>query len=183
MTSNHDSHALHIDIDAAITQVAREMTAAEPATDIRARVLGRLGDRPSGSLWRWAPLLTFAASLAILAGTWTLWPRAAPPTAPAPVTLARTEPAGPASEHALQTAAPALRVQRVSVANRPAPEVMSEAERAWHERAVPALAGPTALAIDPIEHTGTTIAPIEIQPLVTEPLLIKSIGAGREILK
>jgi hypothetical protein len=185
MTSHREPHA--IDIDDVINQVAREMTAAEPMADIRARVLIRLDERPACGIWRWMPLVTFAASVVIVVGAWALWPRTARPNETPPIAIARTEPAiAPLDTRALAASGAAdgvVRVQRVSGTRRTAPEAMSDAELAWNERAVPALPGPAALTIDPLDHPGVTIAPIEIHPLVTEPLAIKAIGAGSEILK
>jgi hypothetical protein len=187
MRTNHDS--LAIDIDAAIDEVAREMTAAAPTTDLRARVMSRLEDRRSRSIWRWMPLLTVAASVVIAVGAWALWPPASRPVAtnvtPGVATIAAAPARTAPDTRATTTVEPRAHVERVRTSQPPAEPRMTEVETAWHawnERAVPALSGPSALTIDSLDHSGVSIAPIDIRPLVTEPLTIRSIG-GAETLK
>jgi hypothetical protein len=131
------------------------------------------------------PFLTLAASLVIVVGGWALWPRAPRPAVPSPATIAAVEPVAKAAPPSRPdtTANALVRVQRVRAASASAQELMSEAEHGWNARAVPALRGPSAIALAPLDQSGVTIGPMDIQPLVTEPLTIKSIGAGREILK
>src|SRR5262249_22750067 len=155
------------------SRVARDMTAARPATDMRAAVLSRLDERPRrgvGLFGRWMPLLTLAASVVIAVGTSALWPHAARSVTPNIATIASAPPAAVTAATPTRTAeTPDVRVTRVQGAE-PSPEaVMTEAEVAWRERALPALSGPSAIAIASLDsdRAGGSIAPIDIQPLVT----------------
>jgi hypothetical protein len=121
----------------------------------------------------------------IVVGIWTLRPPASRPAATSVATIA-APPASIAPETRPTTAVePHVRVQRVRASQPPEEPRVTEVEAAWHswnERAVPALSGPSALTIDALDHAGVSIAPIDIRPIITEPLTIRSIG-GIEILK
>jgi hypothetical protein len=179
-------------LDKAIDEVAREMTAAEPPSALRAEVLARIergrGGRTGGLFlprWAWAGV----AAVFVLGVTTTLW-------------LTRT---GPASSQQASMAAAASSSQpapaqpgTVATARAiPAVETMiaSAQSAAWRPTARSAalpqrvglpddvgpapLAGPDALDIAPLGPAALAIPGLGVTALDTiEPLTVSTVGPG-----
>ena len=168
----HDGHI--------IDDVARQMTDTRSAPDLRAGVLSRLEDRPSSGGWRWLPLVALAATVIVAAVAVTVVRRG---TDRRDVPLVATAtPAGldvsgnPASVTRDQSA-PASDLRTARAAQTPASHI-SEAEQAWHERAIPALRVPDALVIGDIGPAAIEIAALTIEPISVEALTVPPIGGS-----
>ena len=161
--------------DREIDDIARAMTGGEPSGALRARVMQQLEPR----LARRAPGRTLATATKILVGVCAVAAaviflnrqpvEVTPATAPARVAV--STPAQPAEDVAVSTLRPAS-----TASSRPAQVQMSEEERAWQARRLPALAPPDPLALDPIQPEPMSIAPISVDPIVMDPLVAPSTG-------
>ena|SRR5687768_952032 len=161
--------------DREIDDIARAMTGGEPSGALRARVMQQLEPRVA----RRAPPGTFATVAKVIVGVCAVativifldrqTADVTPSRAPAAVVV--STPARPAEPAAVSTFIP------VSAAtSRPAQIQMSEDERAWQSRRLPALAPPDPLALDPIQPEPMSIAPISVDPIVMDPLVAPSVG-------
>jgi len=180
-------------LDKAIDEVAREMTAAEPPSALRAEVLARIererGGRTGGLFlprWAWAGV----AAVLVLSVTTTLWlTRTGPassqqasmaaaasssqpaPAQPGTVATARAIPAvetmiasAQSAAWRPQTARPAAVAQRVGL-----PDDVGPAP----------LAGPDALDIAPLGPAAMAIPGLGVTALdAIEPLTVSTIGPG-----
>lgn len=173
------------DYDRLIDDVAKEMTAAAPPSDLRARVLAEIGGpslraRPgheakaSNHSWRIGWL---AAAAGLLLAVYLGWPEreaVEPPTPPVVTHAPKQGPRPPrpadVGPHPLTTA----RVRRPAAA--PALEPASAS--------IPALASPKALGIDPLDAGSTPMPaldvapPLEIETLDIKPLTSPSAATG-----
>jgi hypothetical protein len=164
-------------IDAAIDQVARELTAGSPSADVRARVLARIdASRAHARMWRlgWVAPVAVAALLLVAVAIWRKGDVSRPGTAPpAQTTAAQTEPALEPSTPGLEHPTEESRTNRRSNVKRtvnPGPGTAASA--------VAALA-PPPLAIDPlrvgtmpaigsIELSEMTVPSIDVAPLTLD---------------
>ena len=170
-----------------IDDVARGLTDGDPSPAFRARVLDRLpGDRRG---WPFVPRPAVAVIvIAVLAGglaiayraTGARWPAPASlPAAASPAALPR--PAAAVAYGATPSVAGAeprtdRRVPAAGVEDAATP---SPAEAAWRARAVPALAGPGAIALDAIQPAGVALPLLDIEPLAPARLELAPIGGRR----
>jgi len=187
----------HVDLDAAIDAVAREMTDVEPSASLRARVLDAIEQqqrRPALAFprWAWAGAGTLVLALALATSIWMT--RSAPEpghagttvaehSAPAPVRSAVAPPAtAPGSDRgtavAAATTAPDRRSAMVRAARLAAvPESRRASNAAARDEAlVPALAEIAPLAFSqvdpsPLNVLGVEVTPLDIAPLVDIPSL------------
>jgi hypothetical protein len=171
MTQFHES------MDRTIDEVARAMTAA-PAPALGARVVARLGPRPSSRPSWLAPaaVVLATASVALLV----VIIRSRPVAVRAPAV---------ASSAALQSPViakvPSPEVQRPDVdrpaIQRAAPTTKADPEAtAWLERAVPVLEAVPGLTVTSIQPATPTIAQLQVAPIApAEPLVVKAIGSDR----
>ena len=170
--SEHDGHL--------IDEVARQMTDTRSAPDLRAGVLSRLEDRPSSGGRRWLPLVALAATVIVAAVAVTVVRRGTdrrdvPLVATAPPAELDV-PGSPASVTRDQ-AAPESVPRTGGATRKPVPQ-MSEAEQAWHARAIPALRVPDALVIGDIGPAAIEIAALTIEPISLEALTVPPIGGS-----
>jgi hypothetical protein len=161
--------------DREIDDIARAMTGGEPSGALRARVMQQLEPRVA----RRARAGTFATAAKVLGGAAAVaagviflnrQPAEVTP-ASAPAGVVASTPARPADPAAFSTLMPAS-----TASSRPAHIQMSEEERAWQSRRLPALAPPDPLALDPIQPEPMSIAPISVDPIVMDPLVAPSVG-------
>ena len=160
--------------DREIDDIARAMTDGEPSGALRARVMQQLEPRVA----RRAGAGAFATAAKVLVGVCAI--AAAMiflDRQPVEVTPAVT-PAGVVGPTAARSPEPAVStVIPVSTASsRPAQIQMSEEERAWQSRRLPALVQADPLALDPIQPEPMSIAPISVDPIVMDPLVVPSVG-------
>jgi hypothetical protein len=163
--------------DDVIDATARGLTAGDPPADLRTRVMARLDERPSRP-WRWKTAAACAAAVAVAATVVGLHDRA--PSPAAAETHARTM--TPNSNDRL-AASPQILVPDPKLQDpRPRPNIETRRRRvvasapsgeelAWQARAIPALEPPDPLTVEEIQPS-----PLEIRPLVTEPLTVPAIG-------
>jgi hypothetical protein len=168
------------DLNRAIDDVAARMTAGDAPAGLRARVLGRIGDRRP-STWTWALKPVAALAALVLVGVTVQILRTSRPAdrrdSPAAHLATATAPT------TTGVAAATANVDRVSppaprVRPKPAPPRMSAAEAAWHERAIPALDAIAALSIDAIQPEALSIPQLEVKALATTPLVVATDGKG-----
>jgi len=175
-------------LDAAIDEVAREMTAAEPPATLRADVLARIarerGGRTDGLLvprWAWAGAA--AAAILIVGVATTVWlSRTVPGPDRQPVTSARASASQPAPVtapvmSAAVTTASAHPAQAARAARRPAAETR---RLGLPDDVGPApLAGPDAIDIAPLEPAAIAIPELRVAALGDiEPITVPTIGPG-----
>lgn len=180
------------DLDRDVEFVAREMTAGEPSSAVRARVLARLDQRPSHSWAGIGRVALVAGGAIVLLIVFTH--RQAPVTPAATDShLRQTQLAPMASKNPGDEAPPpahkgtCVDVRRADLSGpacapglkaRPTYQVavqqtseLTEAAVAWDARAVPALDQPAALTVESIQPE-----PLEIRPLVTTALTVPALG-------
>ena len=159
-----------------IDDVARDMTAADPAADFRARVMARVSTtqparlRPLRGLRRGAALAAAAAVAAIALGVTQPFRSTEPQES-----LARGSsgfapvlaPADPATGVDVPATATAVRRSRA-----PQP---SAALVEWRARNIPALADVAALEVEGIQPAGLSISQLSVTPLDIAPIAIPSI--------
>ena len=160
-----------------IDDVARDMTAADPAPDFRARVMERVSaTRPDGRMaafawtWRGATLAAAVVVAAIALGV--SQPFRSPEPQPS---LAR---GGSVSARVVAPADPAAGVDVPAIAaavRRPRAPQPSAALVAWRARNIPALADVTALEMEGIQPAGLSISQLSVTPLDIAPIAIPSI--------
>jgi hypothetical protein len=171
MTNNPDA------LDDLITAVARRMTAAEPPADLSARVLMQLRPRRAVFLsWWLTTAAVLAAGLAFVVVRESGRPETIAPPTPLS-TVARTDAGGPhdaanAAAHTVAGAAARRATRRVSR--------ISDAELAWHARAVPELIASDPIAIAPIQPSALAIPLLEVAPITAEPLRGSTVNVNRE---
>jgi hypothetical protein len=194
------THQRETDVDQLVNDVARRMTAGDPARDLRERVISRIARPAPGVRFRWAPTLAVAAAALIVVGWWLRTPSRTTdaPATMTTVTVTATRTTGASASSAIASVSRgrsgSANIATLDIANRGVarahvvqPRVvtpaMSETERAWRERAIPALPAVDPLVIEELAHPAATIAPLEIEPLVTPPLAVRPLGASGDIVK
>jgi hypothetical protein len=179
-------------LDKAIDEVAREMTAAEPPSALRAEVLARIererGGRTGGLFlprWAWAGV----AAVLVLSVTTTLWLTRTGPASSQQASMAAaassSQPA-PAQPGTVATARAIPAVETMiasaqSAAWRPTARSATEPQRVGLPDDVgPApLAGPDALDIAPLGPAAMAIPGLGVTALdAIEPLTVSTIGPG-----
>ncbi len=163
--------------DQMIDLVARQMTEAEPPSDLRARVMAAL---PTSRPHRWIRIAIPATAIAAL-GLAAVLTRPAGPSAPAgPLGLSiPSSPSGPATAVAHTTGESLGSVEAV-VTRRQQPVHTDDLPLASRIPPLPAL---TPVFIEPIQPVGLSIAPITVTPIVTEPIALPALDSragGRE---
>ena len=169
-----NTHAWHRVID----DVARDMTAADPAADFRARVMEQVSAtpvrlRPLRGLRRDATLAAAAAIAAIAVSV------AQPFRSSEPRSMARVSPPSAPVVAPADPAANADAPARATAPRRaPAPQP-SAALVEWRARNIPALADLAALEMDHIQPAGLSISQLSVRPLDIAPIVIRSIDDDR----
>jgi hypothetical protein len=162
--------------DEVATQVAQAMTDIEPANDLEARVRARIdaASRGRGAAW---PIGAMTATAAAVVLAVALWPQSGPTIEVPPVTpttqVPVNSPAVPAAIDPVvdaSTAASSFAVATTSVRASAAEEALSEAERAWMARRIPALPAVEALPVEFIALPSIQPEPLSITPLTMAPL-------------
>lgn len=167
-----NTHAWHQMID----DVARDMTAADPAADFRARVMEQVSMTPPArlhplrGLWRGAALAAAVVVAAIALGV------NQPSRRPEPQSsVAR---GGSASVPVVAPADPAVSVEAAApkaAARRAAAPQPSAALVEWRARNIPALADLAALELEHIQPAGLSISQLSVRPLDIAPIVVPSI--------
>jgi hypothetical protein len=156
-------------VDRLIDDVARGMTDVNPPLDLRAAVLERLDRRPAWRLlWLAAPV-TVAAALVLAIGLRDEVVTVNPPPAISPVVQTVSKPL---------VDPPAAGVgEPVRKATRPRPPAVALSPI----RSLAALSGPRALGARDIQPDVLAIPLLDMKPIVTEPIAIRTIddGSGR----
>jgi hypothetical protein len=159
----------HRQLDRLIDDVARRMTDAEPAADMRARVLEAITHLETRTsvlpAWRRWHLVPIAATLAIATATFVIVSR--PPSPPASARQAPTPAVAPI-ETAAANVSPAVNTG-ASRTEKPA-EAPVDPDRDWLDRAVPALGHPELLTMTPIQSDAIEIPEWKIEPIVVPPI-------------
>jgi hypothetical protein len=179
-------------LDRAIDEVAREMTAAEPPSALRAEVLARIEReraRRAGGLflprWAWAGV----AAVLVLGTATTLWLTR---TGPAPNQQASMTAPGPAAQPAptrpgtLATAPASPSVDTMIASAQPAsgpraalPVAVAQPVGLPDDAGPAALAGPDALDIAPLGPAAIAVSSLGVGALVDiEPITVSTIGPG-----
>jgi hypothetical protein len=163
--------------DAPIDAVAREMTDGDAAPEFRARVLSNLPNA-RGSQWLRAAI-PFSA-VAGLAVAWVLVARPAErplsdAPRPAPAFDAASVPMKPVvpNVQAADAAPPAPRAR-----HSPRVAQMSAEELAWLSRAVPPLPPADPLVLPAIQPDALSIAPITVDPIMSDRLELTPIDSS-----
>ena len=150
-------------MDDLITNVARQLTNAEPPSRLRARVLANL-DRPRGArrLWWMPAVATVSVAVAIVV----LWPRTQAPALPSlPAIEALRAPLGANTISIAGASEPAsprtVGVRRVNTRV----EEPSADELEFRARAIPALENVTPLSLESIQPQPLSIPLLVISPL------------------
>lgn len=162
--------------DRLIDDVARELTAAEPHSTLRARVTSALDGKRQSVRWRViAPAAVAAgAAFAIAVNALLAWQTRSQPVpaensvrvAALGAPLADAESSRPAQSPVARAAA----VSRPRRATSPEAVAPTAEELAWQSRAVPPLAPPASPALG-VGQPADAVAPLlDVTPLVTEPL-------------
>jgi hypothetical protein len=158
-----DAHgALAADAAAeAIDAAARAMTDGQPSPALRAAVLARIAiERRSGWWWR---LALAGGAVAGLAAAFVAHDTVAVPAIELPVVASIDPTALPLPPSPLQ---PITLPPRAAHANGAALVYdISDAEREWLARGLPALDGPSAPTIDALDVPALAIAPLTVEPL------------------
>lgn len=147
-------------LDHAIDQVARQMTAGDPAEAFRSRVAARLNERRAAP-WFWIGGTLLAAGAAVALVVVTRAPQA--PMAAAQTAAATARPVEPPVTPEPRTPNPRTLEPRTLEP--------SSSWLAWESRAIPALTAPEPSAMSDIQPE-----PLEIRPLVTPALIVPAIG-------
>lgn len=172
-----NTHAWHRVID----DVARDMTAATPAAEFRARVVERVSatrqTRHVAALaWTWRGAIAAAAVVIAALAVSVAQPfrSSEPPRSVARVSTPSSPVVAPA-DPATSAGVPAP----ATVRRTPAPQP-SAALVAWRERNIPALADVAALdMMAPIQPAGLSISQLSVRPLEIAPIVISSIDDQR----
>jgi hypothetical protein len=162
------------DLDHVIDTVARDLTAGDPPAHLRARVMARLDERPARR-WRWWTAAACAAGV-MAAVVMTLPHRHTSAVSQQLPTIASTslthEPRPSISTGELQPLAAGPRPKKKWRTQPPAvPAASSAEELAWQSRTIPALDSPDRVTLADIQP-----APLEIRPLVTNPLTVPALA-------
>lgn len=163
-----------------IDDVARQITAAEPGTDFRARVVDRISaerQRAPIAVWMIAVRVGVAAAAllaigALLRRTDVVRPE---PASQIASSIPAAAPISAATAEAAPVVAPVARV--AAFAPDPAAERRASALAEWHGRTIPPLADPTALAVRDIQPGGLSISQLSVTPLDIAPITIAPIGS------
>lgn len=168
-------------IDTLIDDTASRMTSARPSDALRTNVMARITNgHPSRFAWRYVLAGSAAASIALVA--FASWPSdltvpnptISNPTFVNPAILNSS--ANPTGVHV--PASPLTSVTR-TVAAGSGPSVvavLTDAERDWLSRSVPALEHPEPLmTVRPLSE-GAPIKAIDIEPIRVAPLVVLAIG-------
>ncbi len=168
--------------DEIVTRVAREMTNIEPAADLEARVRARLDAAPRGRGAAW-PIGAMVATAAAVVLAVALWPQSGPAIDVPPVTpttqLPDHSPAVPAAIDPVVDASAAsapVAATTASVRASAAEVALSEAEREWMARRIPALPAVEALPVAFIALPSIQPEPLSITPLTMAPLTVTPAG-------
>ena len=168
-----DKHLLLID------DVAREMTATDPAPDFHARVVHRISEeRQRAPVSGWmigmrVAVATAAVAAVIMVARQTDVGRQAPASPMARAAAPVTAPAAPVTPEAA-TIAPIPRV--ASAAPDPAAQRRASELAEWHGRAIPALEDLKPLGVRDIQPGGLSISQLSVTPLEIAPITIAPIG-------
>ena len=190
MNTNETSRPAAVDLDAAVTEAAAQLTVIEADGFMSTRVVARLGQRrTSGGRWLLAVAAMSVAAIALTVG---LINREHPgdksipdSTAPAPIASA-IEPARqvPAArvEPPVTISRPEVRPERPRRTLRPAvvAETESPAQTAWRARALPALPSPIPLAVDENQPKPLEVPLLQLKAIATGPIELSRIGEGRK---
>lgn len=152
-------------MDRLIDDVARGMTDVHPPLDLRAAVLERLDRRPSRLVWLAAPLTVAAAlALAIVLRDDAVTVNRPPAISPVAQNAARPVADPPAAG----AGDPVRKTTRA----RPPAAAMAPI------RSLAALPGPRALEARQIQPDALAIPLLDMKPIVTEPIAIRTIDDG-----
>lgn len=162
--------------DALIDIVARQMTEGDAPSDFRARVVAGLTvARPAG----WLRAAMPAAAAAALVFAWLLG-RAPGPRLPIDLPMPKqafaTAAASPLPNATAMSARSTVRSARSSDAVVSVP--MSAEELAWWSRAVPPLPAADPLVLSAIQPSALSIAPITVDPIVSERIALTPIDSS-----
>jgi hypothetical protein len=163
--------------DRLIDDVARELTAAEPHSTLRARVTSALDGKRQSVRWRViAPAAVAAgAAFAIAVNALLAWQTRSQPV-PAENSVRRVAaPGAPLADAetprpAQSPVAGAVAVSRPRRATSPEAVAPTAEELAWQLRAVPPLAPPASPALGVLQPADAVAPLLDVTPLVTEPL-------------
>jgi hypothetical protein len=174
------------EIDAAIDDAARRLTAIDPQGYMASRVVARLGARRQRN-WR-TPLLVAVASAAVMtfAVVFTNRPVAPPRQAPTGASTSST-PVTPSGDR-VPSPIRAVAVTRHHLGLRSdvkidlggQPEALeSAAETAWRSRAVPALPEPAPIEGQVSQPEPIDLPLLQLKPLETPPIQLARLDGGR----
>lgn len=169
--------------DRLIDIVAGDLTAAAPTGALRGRVLARIAQPARSTALSWLVPAAAVTTVAVVAVV-VMVARRDPPVSVSPASSILTQSsaspstttaAGDAPSRPSMTAPsrPARRIER-----RPATPSTTEIDGQWMERIVPPLDRPAPIVLDNIQPIGLAIAPISMDPLVTEPLVLPPMTGG-----
>lgn len=162
--------------DALIDIVARQMTEGDAPSGFRARVVARLTvPRRAG----WLRAAMPAAAGAALVFAWLLGRapvQRLPIDTPMPKPAFATASASPLPMNATAVSARSIRSARSGEAARAVP--MSAEELAWWSRAVPPLQAADPLVLSSIQPSALSIAPITVDPIVSERIALTPIDSS-----
>lgn len=158
--------------DRLITAVAADMTAAEPPADLAARVVDRI-TTPRRPTWKLAsaPLMAAAALMAWVV----LVPRDVTQPFPAPDAAFTGSMATSPADVVVAASMPRILTR---AGRRRSGAGLSDSERAWQRRAIPALPGPATLGTRSIQPDALRIPLLDMKPIATAPIAITPIGDG-----
>jgi hypothetical protein len=156
--------------EAALVEALSAIVRAEARPGLRSRVMARLGEHePSTSpLSRWRPALTAVFLALLLVATWLLLPgeRQRLPGAAAAPALATAAP--------LPVPHPPADVELAAITRRAVRVTRPPAAVTWHA-ALPPLAPPEPLGIDPLDTHGIETDRLSIEPVEIESLSVDSL--------
>jgi len=156
---------VHDELDNVIDRVARELTAARPPADLRARVMDRIANVPPRPrfVWHWRVALVPAVAAIVLVAV-VLRHRtesqiSTPPVAHTAHAIAETPTATVTNAAASGSTIATRRTKNARIHKAGAEEL------AWRERAIAALT-----PVDPLDLTDIQPAPLSIPQLEVKPL-------------
>ena len=166
------SHAWHRVID----DVARDMTAGDPAPDFRARVIERVSTTPPSRPllafgWSWRGATTAATVIATAIALNVSRPFRGPEPQQSVARGGSTAaPVVAPSDPATNVEAPAPAAARPAPAPHPSAALVE-----WRARNIPALADVAALDMASIQPPGLSISQLTVTPLDIAPIVVPSI--------
>lgn len=186
------SQETNYDLDSAIEEAGRRLTAIEPCGVMASRVAAHLGERRQRG-WQ-APV--FAAVASVTAGIAIVMFLQQRPVAPQvttitsvsrqPVPVVPTAPTVTVDPARATASRPPVRSVRARASTQPAPpsqpsavaETEEAVDAAWRARAIPALAEPERIAAEVSQPDPIDLPLLQLKPLETKPLRLARLDGG-----